>query len=416
MKTFAGLETLRPFMDKCSSCGLCLPACPTFAQTRLETDGPRGRLMLASGLCSGAVSPSQAVRSFATCLLCGRCERACPARIPLGRIFFAVRPVLPLQLAHNKLFRSLIVKSNIQDFLQPPLSLIFSLIRKTHSGRLTELPLQPFGQEVIQSGKSKNSVLLFAGCMTRRVFPDIGRACVAALEKQGYDVVVPPELVCCGRPLAVQGKSIISAVRRNLAVLAKHSFRWLVTPCPGCLATFRDVWPDVVGFSEKERQQIQALAAKCMDINELLALKEPEGSIGSARGIWWHRPCLMSDNANSAAKSIIAEAGEVLDVQAPVCCGAPLFCLKNSVMPASRRVRNLSDPIRRLIGRQEPALSESLAAGIRHNARKAHADCIAVGCPGCKFALKYGKTGGHELPVLHSIEIYMRKRGNKSPW
>jgi glycolate oxidase iron-sulfur subunit len=68
-------------LDRCISCGFCLPACPTYALTRDEGSSPRGRITLMRALETGRLDPDddrlQKESSF--CLGCRACEPVCPA-------------------------------------------------------------------------------------------------------------------------------------------------------------------------------------------------------------------------------------------------------------------------------------------------------------------------------------------------
>lgn len=81
--------------DLCVKCGACLPACPTYALERDESDSPRGRIGLVQGLLSGALAPSAALAHHLDgCTDCRACESVCPVQVPVERVIDAGRTKL----------------------------------------------------------------------------------------------------------------------------------------------------------------------------------------------------------------------------------------------------------------------------------------------------------------------------------
>ena len=75
-------------LDRCISCGFCLPACPTYDLTAVETSSPRGRINLMRALEDGTLGdddPTVAEES-SFCLGCRACEPVCPAGVQYGAL------------------------------------------------------------------------------------------------------------------------------------------------------------------------------------------------------------------------------------------------------------------------------------------------------------------------------------------
>jgi glycerol-3-phosphate dehydrogenase subunit C len=82
----------------------------------------------------------------------------------------------------------------------------------------------------------------------------VPRAAVRVLEKNGYTVLRPDGLTCCGMP-NLDGGDVDAArdkMRRNIDLLLSHvrSGKKLVVPGPTCGYTIKREWPVYVGTSE----------------------------------------------------------------------------------------------------------------------------------------------------------------------
>ncbi len=77
-------------------------------------------------------------------------------------------------------------------------------------------------------------VAYFAGCSTGYLFPEVGRAAVEVLERNGVTVFVPPQQ-CCGMPTLVEGdlRTTLRRSRSNMDTIFKVK-KWGFEPVSGC--------------------------------------------------------------------------------------------------------------------------------------------------------------------------------------
>src|SRR5258707_13728516 len=103
-------------LDKCVHCGLCLNACPTYRELRVEMDSPRGRIYQMAQVSTGAPITESYIEHIELCLACRGCETACPSGVQYGRLVEAARAEIetsikrpwPIRLLRFVVFRKLL--------------------------------------------------------------------------------------------------------------------------------------------------------------------------------------------------------------------------------------------------------------------------------------------------------------------
>lgn len=109
-------------------------------------------------------------------------------------------------------------------------------------------------------------VAYFVGCTARYMFPDVAKATVEVLERNGVTVYVP-EQKCCGMPTYLEGDKpfTLDLVAANLPVLQRcvEDGYDIVTACPTCSFMFKSVLARDAQFSPAFRDRIRGLAAGC---------------------------------------------------------------------------------------------------------------------------------------------------------
>jgi glycolate dehydrogenase iron-sulfur subunit len=192
-------------LDRCISCGFCLPACPTYALTRDEGSSPRGRITLMRALETGRLDADddrlQKEASF--CLGCRACEPVCPAGVQYGHLLETWRDHQWRGVHRPPLARALTMVAD-----RKPLIRLIGAVRrpaKTRNAR-ESAPLPVLGEF---DGPSRNGatpdppLTLMLGCFERGLFPGVSRA----VQKLLPEISVPENQGCCGALHAHNGDS-----------------------------------------------------------------------------------------------------------------------------------------------------------------------------------------------------------------
>lgn len=134
-------------------------------------------------------------------------------------------------------------------------------------------------------------VAYFVGCTARYLFPDVAKATVDVLERNGISVYVP-EQKCCGMPSFLEGDQPFTSrlADTNLPVLRQciDDGYDIVSACPTCSFMFKSILTRDAQFSPAFRDRIRALGKALGDDtnairDQLVAeLNAPTGRSSSA--------------------------------------------------------------------------------------------------------------------------------------
>ncbi|SDB57321.1 glycolate oxidase iron-sulfur subunit [Desulfonatronum thiosulfatophilum] len=418
-KLVSMLKELDDLLTGCMRCGMCQAQCPVFAQTGRETDVTRGKLALLSGLSDEILKDPVAVNEkLQRCLLCGTCEANCPSGVKVTDIFLRARAILSgylgLPPAQRLIFRRLLTNPKLMNNLLSLGASMQSIFTKEADGvigtscarfnapliadrHFKKLAAKPFHTLVPRQdtppGKPGLRVAFFPGCVTDKVFPQVGEAVLKIMKHHDIGVYMPPNQACCGIPALSSGEpeSFDKLVRQNLDLFAKSKWDYLITPCATCTATIAELWPKYYG-DKMDTVRVQELAAKVMDVSQFLTdvlkITPVQASAESAK-VAYHDPCHLRNTLKVTAqpRNVLTAGGKYVTAElpgGPSCCGSGgSFNIKHY---------KLSD----VIGRKK---AESIAA--------TGAKIAATSCPACMLQLAdmLSKTG-HSIPVKHVAELY----------
>ena len=276
-------------IHSCSRCGICIDACQMATSLAIKNIQP------ASFIRDVRYQKLKTETSF-NCLMCGRCNLACPV--------------------------------GIQS----------TLIRQ--SKRIENQNIVNFNFSYIQYDKPKSTdVLYFAGCMTH-LTPTISRSVGKIFNDAGvnWEFLDKDGSICCGRPLKLAGQldAAKTLIEKNKKLIIDSGAKILVTSCPICYHAFKSDYNLDIEVLHHSQYLLQLIENDKIRVDK------------SGLSAIYHDPCELGRNSNvflqprlvvNHAATIISE---VENSEKALCCGSSLG---NHLLNNASRLKIASDAL-----------------------------------------------------------------------
>ena len=311
-----------------------------------------------------------------------------------------MRNILSLILPNPVVFKIMIILTRIIK----PLHFIFpEFIKNSLSLIPNHFPKKSLKSKKIYSPENKKviaRVALLTGCVQRVISPEINESTIRLLNRHNVEVVVLPEIKCCGSLNHHLGKKDLahSSFSKNINLwheeYLKNGLDAIISNTSGCGTTLKDY-----GFIFRNNKDLKKKAKKISElskditeyIDESLNLKFKEEEEKKYK-IAYHSPCSMQhgQKVHDQPIGLIKQTGnKVFDIpDGHVCCG-------------SAGTYNIL----------QQKMAKSLLEQKIKNIKKIAPDFISTGNIGCMTQI----SSGTDIPIVHTIEVIDWFTGGPKP-
>jgi glycolate oxidase iron-sulfur subunit len=410
-------KSTEEIVRKCVHCGMCNATCPTYQILGDELDGPRGRIYLIKDMLENNKPGNEKIaKHLDRCLSCYACMTTCPSQVNymhlidhgrnhlektykrpiLDRLF---RNFLSLTLPNPKIFKILSILVNCAK----PFSFMFP---ESIKGSMKLMP-SPFPKKTLKTQKvypvEKKKVIarvaLLTGCVQRVISPEINESTIRLLNRHNVEVIVIPQINCCGSLDHHLGKEKLAheLFKKNINLwydeYLNNGLTAIISNTSGCGTTLKDY-----GFIFRDDKEMKKKAKKISDLtkditefldkNIKLDFKQNE----KVYKIAYHSPCSMQhgQKVHQQPIDLIKRTGnEVLNIpEGHLCCG-------------SAGTYNIL----------QTKIAKTLLQNKVQNINKIKPDFISTGNIGCMTQI----ASGTKTPIVHTVEVIDWLTGGPKP-
>jgi glycerol-3-phosphate dehydrogenase subunit C len=318
--------------DHCLKCNVCTQACPVAAVTPLfpgpKTVGPQAQRFR---------DPEEASpdHSVDYCSSCGICTLVCPHGVKVMEINTQAKAKLvesePLTVnnARTRLRNWILARNALWGILGTPIAPIlnfvfglkaFRIFSEITLGMARQAPFPKWAgytfrewfrrhERTTKAAQAKPvqtvaanppSVVYYHGCSTNAYEPRIGKLAVRVLEKNGFNVIVPPQ-ACCGLPFQSNGDFVGARklAHQNVDSLLEYAKQGIpiVGTSGSCIMALKSDYHHILGMDDENTHTV---AANIYDISEFLVMLHGEGKLNtdfvdelSEYRVPYHAPCQL---------------------------------------------------------------------------------------------------------------------------
>jgi Fe-S oxidoreductase len=319
--------------------------CPSYMVTREEKDSTRGRARLLWEMLESQVIGKNGWRdehvkdALDLCLACKGCKSDCPVNVDMATYkaeFLSHYYKGRLRPVHAYAFGLIHVWSRLAQIAP---SLVNFVNRAPYLSRLTKAiiavapqrQMPAFAPEPFKSwfvrraihNRGGRRVILWPDTFNNYFHPATAQAAVEVLEDAGFQVVIPQQDLCCGRPLYDYG--MLDVARRGLLQILDSLGDEIEagTPMiglePSCVAIFRDELMQMF----PENGNAQRLSKQTFTLGEFLIKKAPGYQVPKlARKALLHGHCHQKAIVKTVCEEeLLKKVGVDFYQPASGCCG-----------------------------------------------------------------------------------------------
>ena len=421
---------------RCIRCAACANVCPPYQQVGGHAFGHiySGAIGLVVTPFHHGIDAGDGPQSL--CVSCNACETVCPVEIPLPSLILDVRhrameakglsrikKLIFGTMRHPRLFG---LVTRLASIGQLPITRGSVYVRSRKMGLLARLPImrtvaalanwrslpafavRPLrdrmrGHQSPERSGLNLTVCYFAGCMTDRLYPEMGEAVIKVLESVGVRVVFPQKQNCCGLPALNSGdqRDGVAMAKQTIVALeqalSESNADYILSASTSCVVTIVQDYLRLFEDLNEQRwlQRTRALAEKVIDFTSFMARVVLPGNVSlplrqqnGAESVTYHDSCQSCNclGLRAEARQIIKDVLK-LDLrempQSDVCCG---FGGSTSL--------------------EHPRVAQRLLDNKLNNAASTGATILVADNPGCLMHLRGGvDASARQLRVLHLAEL-----------
>lgn len=408
-------------LNRCNKCGFCHAACKSYKSNLGEPMVARGRVQLIKAVAEGTLEPDRDYENaINSCLLCGECAIACPSGVKANELVMAARR----DLKKRKGISGFAKRQGLKTLASPGrLGLAFKSLRTFRSLVLSRvngldsfrgidikgMPVneKPFLQQVPAVSPAANPtrrVAFFPGCMINHTLDRTGHAIIQVLNRNGCDVVMAKNQVCCGMPQYAYGdfETAKDLARKNISLLTGLEADAVITACATCGSMIKEEYPKLFADEPDYLPQVREFCGKVFEFSRFL-LSELKLDVSQFKPILpvqvtYHDPChlVRYQKITQQPRELLKSIPRLQFVEmkeADRCCGAA-----------------------GLVQAFFPDESNDITRQKLKNIEDSGADIVVTSCPACLHRIQGAlNLAGKNTKVVHLADMLAKAYGGPAP-